>query len=237
MSPSSTSCLLALLSAYSIGLTLLYCARTPRPLNAICARDHVDPSTEGSCLCGARQYCLCTPSLAADILIEVEPSADDPGGLVFVVRADGRGLAMVGGFVRVGESAEDAARREAFEETGLALSSLSQFCMFSSPERDPRRHTSAMVFAAKASGRPRAADDAKATRVIPLEELRRGLPQFAFDHGQIVAEYLARAHGITVAGGMSGAAAACPSPGSLSENGTKRHALKRMGGKKVGLPR
>ena len=36
-------------------------------------------------------------------------------------------------------------RREALEETGLQLTSLKQWCMFSSPGRDPRGHTAARV--------------------------------------------------------------------------------------------
>ncbi|KAL3933071.1 MAG: hypothetical protein SGPRY_000441 [Prymnesium sp.] len=136
----------ALLSAYSAALTVVLLARGAGQTNQICARDFVSTALDGSCLCGEKQYCLCTPSLASDILIEVEASEDDPGGVVFIVRGDGRGLAMVGGFVRVGESAEDAARREALEETGLHVRDLRQFCMFSSPVRDPRRHTSASAF-------------------------------------------------------------------------------------------
>ena len=162
----------AFLCVYSLLLTIVHFGTTPK-LNFVCARDHVDPATEGSCLCGEGHYCLCTPSLASDILIEVEPEGSDPGGIVFIVRGDGRGLAMVGGFVRVGESAEDAARREALEETGLHVDKVRQFCMFSDPKRDPRRQTSAMVFVAKARGRPRAMDDAKGVRVIPLDGARQ----------------------------------------------------------------
>ena len=160
---------LAVLSVYSIVITIQFVRKFEPKLNSICSRDHVDPTAEGSCLCGANKYCLCTPNLASDILIEVEPEGSDPGGIVFIVRGDGRGLAMVGGFVRVGESAEDAARREALEETGLQVQDVRQFCMFSSPTRDPRRHTSAMVYVARARGKPRAADDAKGVRTIPVQ--------------------------------------------------------------------
>ena len=39
----------------------------------------------------------------------------------------------------VGESVEDAARREVKEETGLQIEALEQFRVYSNPERDPRR--------------------------------------------------------------------------------------------------
>ena len=106
----------------------------------------------------------------------------------------GRGLAMVGGFVRVGESAEDAAVREALEETGLNIYNLRQFCLFSAPRRDPRRHTAAQVFMARAVGTPKAHDDAKGVRTVPLSELQLSPPAFAFDHGKIVEAFMQHHH-------------------------------------------
>ena len=75
------------------------------PLNSLCTRDFVEPAASGSCLCGEKEFCLCTPSLAADV-IELE---DSVGTVRHVesslnARTVGRGLAMVGGFVKVGES-------------------------------------------------------------------------------------------------------------------------------------
>ena len=43
-----------------------------------------------------------------------------------------------------------------------------------------------MVFLGKASGTPRAADDAKNVRLYPLD----ALPPLAFDHAQILADYV-----------------------------------------------
>ena len=73
-----------------------------------------DPSAQGgaaprgSCWCGAGDgYCLCTPSLAIDLVIEA-PLADGSGeeGVVLVRRRDNGLWATMGGFVNVGETTE-----------------------------------------------------------------------------------------------------------------------------------
>jgi ADP-ribose pyrophosphatase YjhB (NUDIX family) len=98
------------------------------------------------------------------------------------------GWALPGGFVDYGESLEKAARREAKEETGLELEELKQFRAYSDPNRDPRHHTVTVVFTAVGKGIPRAADDAKHLELFSPEELPDSL---AFDHAQILADYLA----------------------------------------------
>lgn len=183
---------LYVLSIYAVCITFWH-ARTPA-INALCTRDFVTPAAEGTCLCGEKQFCLCTPSLASDIIIELEDERGAVRDIVFIERKDGRGLAMVGGFVRVGESAEDAAVREALEETGLNVHHLRQWCMFSRPRRDPRRHTAALVFVARAKGIPHAHDDAKAIKTVPIAELQRRVPTFAFDHGDIVGAFMRHFH-------------------------------------------
>ena len=176
---------------YALGLT-----RHHLRLNPLCQRDFVDPTAAGSCLCRTGGYCMCTPALAADVIVELaDETAGKAHSLVFVVRKDGRGLAMAGGFVKVGESAEEAVRREALEETGLTLQRVEQWCLFSDARRDPRGHSAAQVFVGRAVGqRPRASDDAKAVRVLPLQQLHTRIPKFAFDHGEVVQAFMAAYH-------------------------------------------
>ena len=125
------------------------------------------------------------PLVTVDAIIEVE------GGMVLIKRSNPPfGHALPGGFVDYGESLEDAVRREAREETGLELRDLAQFHTYSSPGRDPRFHTVTTVFSARATGLPKAGDDAAAVVVVTPSELD-GL-SFAFDHRQVLADYLAR---------------------------------------------
>jgi 8-oxo-dGTP diphosphatase len=128
-----------------------------------------------------RRYRNPTPTV--DIIIEIPVR-----GLVLIDRANPpRGWALPGGFVNYGESLEDAARREALEETGLMVDLLGQFHTYSDPQRDPRQHNLSTVFVARADGTPQAADDARNLGVFAPE----GLPlELAFDHAQILADYL-----------------------------------------------
>lgn len=121
------------------------------------------------------------PRLTVDLIIQME------GGIVLVERAfEPHGWALPGGFVDWGETLEEAAVREAKEETHLDVTITRQFRAYSDPSRDPRGHTVSMVFLATASGEPAGGDDARQARVFPFDSL----PQLAFDHGQIVSDYL-----------------------------------------------
>lgn len=106
------------------------------------------PHFQGSCWCGWDGYCMCTPSLAIDAIIEVQPSSPSEDIRILLVhrRDPPRDLfAIPGGFVDIGETVEAATIREVREETNLVISSLEQFRVYSDPLRDKRRHTVRMI--------------------------------------------------------------------------------------------
>ncbi len=133
--------------------------------------------------CGYEIEVYKNPVPTVDIIIET------PEGIVLIERKNPPfGWALPGGFVDYGETLEEAAVREAKEETGLDVKLLRQFHAYSDPSRDPRQHTITVVFVAEAQGVPRAADDAKNARAFRPEEIP--FDKLAFDHGQILKDYL-----------------------------------------------
>jgi ADP-ribose pyrophosphatase YjhB (NUDIX family) len=121
------------------------------------------------------------PLPAVDIIIEHE------GGIIFVERKNPPlGWALPGGFIEYGESAEDAAVREAFEETGLKVELRKLLSVYSDPQRDPRQHVISITFIAKATGTLQAGDDAAKAKVYSLDNLPNNL---VFDHADIIKDY------------------------------------------------
>jgi len=126
------------------------------------------------------------PAPTVDLIIELVDRPHRP--IVLVERKYAPlGWAIPGGFVDYGESVEDAGRREALEETCLAVKLVEQFYVYSKPDRDARKHTLSVVFIAAATGKPQAADDAKSLAIFNPWELPKNL---CFDHDQILEDYL-----------------------------------------------
>jgi 8-oxo-dGTP diphosphatase len=121
------------------------------------------------------------PVPTVDVIIEVRD-------LIVLIRRKHPppGWALPGGFIDAGERAQDAAVREAMEETGLQVTLTDLLGVYSDPARDPRRHTISTVYIGKAEGTPSGADDAAEARLFPERDLPSPL---AFDHAQILADY------------------------------------------------
>lgn len=126
-----------------------------------------------------------SPYPTVDLIIELEGR-----GIVLIQRRNPPlGWALPGGFVDYGESLEQAAVREAKEETSLDVRLVRQFHTYSDPGRDSRQHNISTVFIAEAGGKPAAADDAREVGIFTREDLPEDL---AFDHVQILRDYFER---------------------------------------------
>jgi 8-oxo-dGTP diphosphatase len=122
-----------------------------------------------------------TPIIAVDVIIEYHD------GIVLIERKnEPHGWAIPGGFVDVGEPLEQAAAREAREETMLHVGLRELLYVYGKPNRDRRGHTVSVVYIGEGTGRLKAADDAKGAGVFHFEDLPSHL---AFDHREILADY------------------------------------------------
>jgi len=122
--------------------------------------------------------------VAVDIIIQINGF---PDRIVLIKRKNPPfGWAIPGGFVDYGETVEEAAKREALEETSLGVNLIRQFHVYSDPQRDSRGHTISVVFIGSAHGTPIGADDAVEARVFEKNALPAAL---AFDHREILSDY------------------------------------------------
>ena len=139
--------------------------------------------------CGASVEKFRNPIPTVDVIIEIK-EGDVFKGIVLIFRKnEPKKWAIPGGFIDYGESAEDAALREAKEETGLSVFNLRQFYVYSKAGRDPRMHTISVVFTAEAKGIPKPADDAKEVGIFTEYNLPVDM---AFDHQDILRDYFGR---------------------------------------------
>jgi 8-oxo-dGTP diphosphatase len=128
-----------------------------------------------------------TPKLMVDVVI---PSED---GRVVLIRRGSEPFedqwALPGGFVEAGETVEEAAAREAAEETGLRVEILRLVGVYSDPDRDPRGHNVSCAFLARPT--PESGGLAAATDATEAGFLDPSTVELAFDHDRIVADALA----------------------------------------------
>ena len=91
--------------------------------------------------------------------------------------------AFPGGFLKMDETAEEGARRELKEETGLEGAYMEQFHTFSAIERDPRERVITIAYYTLVKIQEvKGGDDAASARWFPLDEI----PPLAFDHDYIL---------------------------------------------------
>jgi 8-oxo-dGTP diphosphatase len=102
--------------------------------------------------------------------------------------------ALPGGFVRLEETLDEAARRELEEETGLSKIFLEQLYTFSELDRDPRERIVSVAYYALVNLRDHqvhAATDARDAAWFGVHDV----PSLAFDHAGILRAALERLRG------------------------------------------
>ncbi|MBT6690543.1 NUDIX hydrolase [archaeon] len=132
------------------------------------------------------------PSLTADIVIfTIE------GGELKVLLVKRNispfkgGWAFPGGFVRIDESLEDAAKRELEEEAGVRDVYLEQLFSFGEPKRDPRGRVVTVAYMALVNSEGielKAATDVSDAKWFSIKDV----PSLAFDHKEILEYSLKR---------------------------------------------
>ena len=100
--------------------------------------------------------------------------------------------ALPGGFMEYGETIENAAIREAKEETSIDVELIDLINVYSEPSRDPRGHTVTVAFLAKGDFTKRRADsDAEDIGIFSHEDIDK--LDIAFDHEKIIEDSLNKA--------------------------------------------
>ena len=127
------------------------------------------------------------PSLTVDIFIY-----DEDNNFILIKRGNEPFKdywALPGGFVDYGETVENAATREALEETSINVKLERLVGVYSKPDRDPRRHTVSITYTAKGNmDNMKADDDACDIGIFTMKDLEK--LNIAFDHEEIISDCL-----------------------------------------------
>ena len=145
----------------------------------------------------AHTYEYARPSVTVDcVVFGLDLDAEDLK--IVLIQRSGRPFAgmwaLPGGFVDMGETLEQAAKRELQEETGISRLYLEQLYTFGDPGRDPRDRVITVAYYAlvKLTDHTIKADtDASDVAWFGVSDL----PRLAFDHAKIVATALGRLKG------------------------------------------
>lgn len=100
-------------------------------------------------------------------------------------------FALPGGFVEVGETAEEACIRESFEETNIHIRIIKLTGVYSDPKRDPRGHTVTISYLCEPltmNEKPIAKTDAMDLELVPIKNIES--MELAFDHKKIIIDSL-----------------------------------------------
>lgn len=100
-------------------------------------------------------------------------------------------MVFPGGFMKKGETAEYAAKREVKEETSLDIELVNILGVYSDPNRDPRGHIMSTVFigtlSPNSNKEPVSGDGVANTKWISLDDFEQ--EDFGFDHKKILKDY------------------------------------------------
>lgn len=128
------------------------------------------------------------PAVAVDVICYHIPS----GKIALIERKyPPLGYALPGGFIDVGETVEEAARREMREELNVDLLSLVFVNYFDDPHRDPRKHVISFAFFATIWDEPKAGDDAKTVTLMNVQDVLQS-KKLCFDHENILSEAISQ---------------------------------------------
>ncbi len=133
---------------------------------------------------GTYTYDYPRPAVTADSVVFCNGS--DGLSVLLIERANDpfKGCwAFPGGFMDMEENAEDCAKRELKEETGMEVRSLEYLGTFSEVNRDPRGRTITIAYyAVVEKSDVIGADDASQAKWFPIDSI----PSLAFDHEEIL---------------------------------------------------
>ena len=102
-------------------------------------------------------------------------------------------MVFPGGFIKIGETVEEAAIREVMEETSVEVDLDHILGVYSDPNRDPRGHIMSTVFIGKISPNsqnkePIAGDGASSIKWVDIKDIDK--EDFGFDHKNVLKDYI-----------------------------------------------